>query len=289
MKKVLAVMLALLMVFGMFGCVSKADMESVQAERDQLQQELDALKNKSAEYTVHVLNATVDGKSSVTVTKETELTATAELEDGQVVDSWLVGGKKQKAEGDTLVFTVRKDTVVQAVVRPEKKVTTINAELRFLDEKGKAAGDALTEFVFEKDYENPVTKETCEGGKISCEIKAVVPAGKVVDHWKINGVPYYYNTGISSFVVEDLDEATEYEVVLKEKPVTYYKVTTSNCTYGGGNTSGTVAAGTKLTFTCNGGHPAKFYVNDVQVADNVKSITITINSNTHVAANAIIN
>ena len=60
MKKVLAVMLALLMVFGMFGCVSKSDMESVQAERDQLQQELDALKSKPAEYTVHALNAIIN-------------------------------------------------------------------------------------------------------------------------------------------------------------------------------------------------------------------------------------
>ena len=51
----------------------------------------------------------------------------------------------------------------------------------------------------------------------------------MVDYWLINGVQYHYGTGVTSFVVEQLDEATTYEVVLKEKPITYYTKQVKSC------------------------------------------------------------
>jgi len=114
-----------------------------------------------------------------------------------------------------------------------------------------------------------------------------------VDYWKINGVEYHFTYTVDSFLVKNLDEATEYEVVLKEVPVVYYKVTISDGTING-KTELSVPAGTTLTAVCNGGHPAEFFINGVQQNDkrkdpNVKQWTFTVYQDTHVDCYAIIN
>ena len=293
MKKIIALVLAL-MLFMLAGCGNDEALAAKQAEVDELKAQLSAMENAPGAPTVHqihAVNATVEGKTTVDFTEAGSFTATAVLEAGQVVDHWVLNGEVQAAPAaESFTFNAGGDTVVVAVIRAEKKLTTINAEIRFLNADKAAAGEALTEFVFEKDYVNPVTGENCEGGKISAEIKAVIPAGKTVDYWLINGVPYYYNTGIISFVVEDLDEATTYEVVLKDLPITYYKVTCRFCTFNG-NVTGYVPAGMTVTFIADGSSSAdaRFYVNGALVAEYVKSITLQINSDTYVEAYAIIN
>jgi len=77
--------------------------------------------------------------------------------------------------------------------------------------------------------ESVAISEKVSNGTINVEVKAVVPAGQMVDYWLINGVQYHYGTGVTSFVVEQLDEATTYEVVLKEKPITYYTKQVKSC------------------------------------------------------------
>ncbi len=292
MKKIIALLLAALMLF-MVGCVSESDLAAKQKELDtlaaenaQLIAEIEALSSTGTVYAIH---STINGKSSASINGKTELTASALLSEGQVVDHWEMNGEVQPDSASaTFTFTADTSSTVAAYLRSEKKITTINAELRFLDADMNAAGDPLTEFVFENDYTNPVTGETVEGGKISAEIKAVTPYGKIIDYWLINGVPYYYNGDVSSFIVEDLDEATTYELVLKDKPIIYYQVTCSGCTFNG-ISSGRVAAGTTIYASCNGGLPANFYVNGGTYASGVSGISVTINSDTYIEAYAIIN
>lgn len=299
MKKIIAFLLALTML-ALTGCGSKAELEAKQAEVDALNGQVEIMNTQiktlteekealAAQNTLQAINAAVDGQNVLEFSGEASFTASAVLEEGQFVDHWLLNGQMQEnASEDSFTFNVNSDAVVQAVLREEKKVTTINAELRFLDEKGNPAGDPTTEFVFEEDYVNPVTGETCEGGKISAEIKAVIPAGKMVDYWIINGVQYYLGTGISAFVVEGLDETTTYEVVLKDIPITYYTVSCTYCTFNG-KTKGSVAAGSTITVVGDGIVSRKFYVNGALIADNVTSVTIKINSDTNIIAYAIIN
>ena len=234
---------------------------------------------------VLALHSTIDGETSLFTDGATELVATAVIPEGMAVDYWELNGEPYYEDmEDTFLFTAQGNTVVDAKLRPERKVAAINAEMQFLDEKNKPKGDAFTEFVFEEDYENPVTKEAMPGGWITVNVEAVIPRGYDVDYWLINGVPYYYSRTVRSFKVYDLNEATEYEVVLKKEsapsstpkptpkptqapiyyepdpeptpnstpePVTYYSVSCSGCTFSGGGysgaSSGSVPAGTTIT------------------------------------------
>ena len=169
-------------------------------------------------------------------------------------------------------------------------------------DRGKPKGEPFTEFVFEEDYENPVTKETMPGGWITVYVEAVVPKGYAVDYWLINDVPYYYNRTVTSFTVHDLNEATVYEVVLRKenapsstpkptaKPTTtpqyvyepdpdptpepvYYSVSCSDCTFSGGGysgaTSGSVPAGTVITVTENVSYSGSVkWSGDYEAGDN---------------------
>ena len=291
MKKLLSLLLTMALLLACTACGTE-ELEPKLLEKDG---QIEALRRQLEEqeniFRIKAVNATVDGKSTVEFTGECAFAAAALVPEGKVLDHWQIDGQRVEGESEqTLQFRAAEDRVVSAHFRDEKKLTTINAELRLLDANGDAAGEALTEFVFEEDYVNPVTQETCQGGKICAEIKAVIPFGKTVDYWLINGVPYYYNTGITSFTVEDLNEATTYEVVLKDIPITYYNVSCVNCTFNG-NASGRVPAGTTLTFAFadSTNTSARFYVNGALVAEYVRAITATITGDTYVEAYAIIN
>jgi hypothetical protein len=114
--------------------------------------------------------------------------------------------------------------------------------------------------------------------------------GFVVDYWKINGVPYRYGSTVTYMVVKNLDEATEFEVVVKEKPITYYHVTCTGCTVNG-KTDLWVAAGTTVTATANNGY-SEFEINGVWMNDRwsgAKSWTFTVTGDTTVKAYTIVN
>ena len=289
MKKWLALALAVLLCLSMVACGNNNDEQLAE-----MQKQIDALKGQQetgetqaasvAEEYVYAFNATIEGAESVAISEETELEAKAEAAEGMVVDHWTVNGQAQEnSAGETFRFSADSTAVVEPVFRAEKKVTAINAEMRFVDADRKPAGDAFTEFVFEDAYTNTATNDKVSDGTINVEVKAVIPAGKVVDYWLINGVKYHYGTGVTSFVVEQLDEATTYEVVLKDKPITYYKLTCYECSWGG-KKSASVAAGSTITIRSSYGTArGKFYVNGVLVADNYDGyITITITSDTNV-------
>ena len=262
--------------------------------------------------------------SAFSISKDNFVGATTES-DGKV----LVARFSGKGEF-TLTLNADTTTVVEARLRPEKTVTTINAQMKFLNEKDEPKGEPFEKFVFEKDFVNPVTGEMHKGGTITVYVEAVVPKGYVIDYWKINEIPYYYNKTVSAFVVEELDESTVYEVVLREAKATptpkptktpnatpvptqeqeivdpeedwkdtpapeatpapvMYNVSCARCSYGGGKTSGQVPAGTTITVTGRGDLSGRFYVNGSAAGEYVKSITLTIDRDTDIEFNEIIN
>lgn len=317
MKRILSAVLTILLLFSLTACQgnSNADIEAMKLQMQLMQKQLDEAKeagfepSDSAEpaqtqtpapeapveaetgYRIVALHSTVDGETSLITDGTHELVAMADIPEGMAVDYWEVNGIQYYEDmTEAYLFVPQEDAVVDARLRPEHKVTTINAEMQFLDAKGKPKGEEFTEFVFEEDYENPITHETCLGDWITVNVKAVVPRGYAVDYWLINDIPYYYNRTVTSFTVHDLNETTVYEVVLKkenapsstpkptvkptstvkptqqpvqtpyvpeptEAPVVMYSVSCSGCTFSGGGysgaTSGSVPAGTSITVSEN--------------------------------------
>ncbi len=207
------------------------------------------------------IDCTIDGERIFKLSdKEASVLCKADEKDGYVFDHWVIGDQVDTASGPEATFTLTGSTAVQAVYHQRRVVTTINCHLQFLNEKNNAKGANYTEFDFEEDYVNPVTKAKCAGGKISFYLTADIPKHKEVDYWLVNGVKYQYANNVTKFRVEELDENTVYEVVFKgetktekkETPTTYYTVTCHSCTFSGGGVSGSsgkVPAGTTITVT----------------------------------------
>ena len=158
---------------------------------------------------------TVDGETFVRLEAETDVTAVAELPEGYVVDHWELNGEAVSESGTEVVFTVRENTVIEAVIRLENKITCINCYFQFATDKPKAKGEKYTEVSFEAPYTNPVTGMQCEAGHISGYVIADVPRNMQVDYWIINGVEYHPSNSVKNFRIVNLDEATVYEVVFK--------------------------------------------------------------------------
>jgi len=235
MKKVIAALLAVLMVLAMAGCAKDNDAEFalLQAQLAQLQAQLDGQSTSDvpeapvqdddvpADDYIYLYNAHVDGQDRIAFKGHKSVTAEAIIPEGMAVDCWLVGGEEMAGdEDDTVTFNASGTTAVQAKLRPEKTVITINAQMKFIDEHDKPKGEPFELFVFEEEFLNPVTNEWHEGGTITVYVEAVVPKGYVIDYWKINEIPYYYNKTVSAFTVVELDESTVYEVVLRKVDAT---------------------------------------------------------------------
>ena len=194
MKKILAVLFAALMLFSFTACRDggNADLEAMKAQMKLMQQQLDEAKqagfNPSGENApapestpapapaipstdsayVIAINSTIGGETLVPVDGSASFTAEAIIPEGMAVQNWEVNGAPYYEDMEpTFAFTADGYTVVEARLRPEFKVTTTNAQMQFLNAKGKPKGEPFTEFVFEEDYENPVTKETMPGGHLS--------------------------------------------------------------------------------------------------------------------------
>ena len=303
MKRIGSLVLALLMLLCLTGCQSggnQAELEAAKVQVQLLQQQLDEANAALAEaekgddtatvqiaepeaapapemFQIAAVNARINGeqRAAIHVGETAELTAEAVIPEGMALDYWALNGERLAEQtGASCTFTAQDNAVIEAVLRPVKTVTAINATMQFLNAKDKAGGDPFTEFVFEEDYVNPVTGETVPGGTITVYVEADVPRGYEVDYWLINHVPYYYNRTVTSFRVDDLDASTEYEVVLKKKgeasstpkPATqpnttpapteepvYYNVSCIGCTFSGGGysgaTGGKVPAGTVIKVT----------------------------------------
>jgi len=262
---IVAVLVAvvIIVILAMSGCEARNELNKLKTELEEKQKIIKQLQNTTppapeTSVTVVAQNATIGGKTIAVSDGKTALTADAVLAEGQSVDHWELNGVAQENSATAnFTFTATETTVVKAVLAQEKKLTTVNCSIRFLDAKGKAAGDKLTEFVFDKPYQNPVTKAEVTDGTISFQVKAEVPSGKVIDYWKINGVEYHFTN--SSFTVVGLDETTEYEVVLKDEAVVYYTVTCLRCN-SGGKKEVKVKAGTTITVNGDSGMLGWWYL-----------------------------
>lgn len=303
MKKFLALFFAVITLFSVVGCSSNKEQLAINAEQaetiQKLEQELQTLEAENAEMTallsqpeepapeyVYAVNATINGETKAEITDAAEFTAEAILKDGMVVDHWTLNGEAQAdTKANTFTFKAAPSTIAEPVFRPEKKVTTINAEMYFLDEDGDADGDAFTEFVFEEDYVNPLTEETVPGGTVDVMLKAVVPKEHSVDYWLINGVTYDH--ALDSIVVKNLDEATTYEVVLKKDK--YYTVTCTNCSYKN-KKSAKVKAGTKITVDGSTSSIGWYEVNGSHYSDTTNyKMSITVNKDLRIEYHPQIN
>lgn len=318
MKKLIAMVLCCAMLAVLAGCSAaknyEAELQALQNQLQQMQAEMDKAEadetvgDKADEQYLYAFNARIDGKDQVEFVGQQTYTAEAVVPEGMAVDCWSVNGEEMAGnEDNTLTFNVSATSFVEARLRPEKTVITFNAQMKFLDEKDKPQGEPFEYFVFEEDFVNPVTGQTHEGGTITVYVEAVVPKGYAIDYWKINDIPYYYNRTVSSFVVEELDESTVYEVVLREedaeptaKPTAtpasteeewtpsptpteepvMYRVTCMDCSFDG-KTSGMVPAGTVITVVANHG-TGDFEVNDAPYVQDASAIAVTINGDTFI-------
>ncbi|MBE5784285.1 MAG: hypothetical protein E7330_00640 [Clostridiales bacterium] len=250
MKQVFSLFLSLVFVLAaLAGCGSSNDdaLAAMQQQLDAMQQQLDEAEQQGytpgvkapaapkptptpaaeeplpLQENVLLFNAAVNGETCVPVSGEAMTAEAVIAEEGIRVDHWAVNGVHFPEETmDTFTFTADSAAAVEAVLRPEKKVTTINAEMHFLNEKGKPAGEPFTEFVFESKpydapYKHPLTGADVENGTVTVHVEAVVPRGYRIAYWLINDVPYYFDDTVEEFTVVDLDETTVYEVVLEEK------------------------------------------------------------------------
>lgn len=217
------------------------------------------------------------------------VTAAAVVPHGMVFSHWNINGKPITAQGETLSLDVTGNTVVEAVLRKELKVTVINAYLQLLDSKGNAKGNKVKEYVFEK----------AEGKKVSLYIHAEVPKNHVIDHWRINGVAHYFDKTVTGIKVFNLDTVSVYEVVLKKvaptpkpavaptkAPVQKVSINCTNCTFSGGGytnaKSGLVPKGTRITVTgtIEIGNPQYWEINGVANSSYGKTFQYTANGNT---------
>ena len=166
------------------------------------------------------VNCTVNGVEGVEINGQTVVRVVANKVDGYEFDHWEINDRIDDQSGAEATFTFSEATVISAVYHKHRVVKFINCWMRFLASNGEPTGDRYTEFDFENDYRNPVTGETVEGGKISFFVIADLPQGREVDYWLINGVKYQAPNNAYKFRVEEQDEATVYEVVLKKKSKT---------------------------------------------------------------------
>ena len=234
MKKIIALLMALVMLVALAGCTKGNDaqlaalQEQISSMQAQLQQQNDTPAAEAplddvppSEY-IFLYNAVADGADKVEFKGHTTITAQPVIPEGMALEAWVINGvvPQDHVPEETLTINADTTTVIQALLRPEKTVATINAQMKFLNEKGEPKGEPFEEFVFEEEFLNPVTEQMHQGGTITVYVEAVVPKGYVIDYWKINEIPYYFNKTVSAFIVEELDESTVYEVVLREAKAT---------------------------------------------------------------------
>ena len=212
----------------------KQELSAAKADAESARQELTQLKNAptptpntitkevvttvpgTSEYAIGV-GCTVNGGMAVQLLGSTSVKCVPNNVAGYVFDHWEVDGVATETTEKTLELTVSKTTVIQAVFHERHILKCINCHFQFLTDKGNASGKSLKEFDFEEDYTNLATKKKMKGGLISFYITADIPKRQEVDYWLINGVKYQFPNNVTKFRVENLDEATVYEVVFKNQ------------------------------------------------------------------------
>lgn len=214
-KRILSLLISLIMLLSLTACAAEPVAEPAAAPAEQQQPEAEPI----AQNKLVGVNARINGNTEVEFSGTGAFLAQAVLPEGMAVDHWEINGVPADNQGRrySLDFTVDTSALIEAVLRPELKVTSINAVMRFVNERGRPEGPVFNEFIFEKDYYNEATEEVNEGGLITLHVEADVPRNYEIDYWKINGVPYFFDREVEEFIVVNLDETTVYEVVLRHE------------------------------------------------------------------------
>ena len=301
LKRLLAIALAVILVLGL--CACSGDQETVKTLLEQnqaLTEELATLKAAIPTDHIYCVNSSINGQTSISAPQEGTYTATAIIPEGMTVDYWTLNGITQGCTDDSFTFTASGGAVVEAVLRPEKTIETINAHMYFLDANKKPAGESFKKFVFEDSYKHPISGQTEAEGVISVYIEAEIPQGHMVDYWLINGVIYDTEYSISGLWVEYQTESAVYEPVFAKipeapqtpeptQPVVQYYVSCLWCSYNG-ITEGYVPEGTTIYVVGDSTIPGNFFVNGNKYnTEWVTAISVTIYENTYIEFYSVVN
>ena len=208
---------------------------------------------------------------------DVDVRITADVPRGRTVEYWVINGVKYTFNTQVKSFTRRDVTygmTIEAVLdgasprtlRTEAAYAPIGtllveskgARMSHVDERGKGAGRTFTELDFTHDYVNQATDATEPGGQVTVRVAAAIPEGMVVTFWRFNGARMNFNSDVTSFIAEDLQESMVYQAVFHTMttPVPEYTITCKNCTFSGGGytnaKSGTVPYGTRITIKPQG-------------------------------------
>ena len=109
-------------------------------------------------------------------------------------------------KGEEPTTTKASGTVAEALV-----LSGYNARVQFVNDKREPDGRRFKSVDFTGEYTNLATKETLPGGEISARIESMLPDGKRVVAWEINGVTFRFNIGPRYITVMGLDKAMHFE------------------------------------------------------------------------------
>ncbi len=212
-RRICALVLTAVLALGLTGCTDKEAEAAAKAaydravqEYEQQMKELDALRaqaeaaeNAVDEY-IAAVNATVNGESFALIDGSAEYTAQAVVPDGMQVDHWLINGESRDG-GESIRFSAGGNTVVEAVFRPEKKLTAVNSLMCLVDENENVISEPFTELNFE------------DRDSVSVRVYTETDDLTTVDHWIVNGVAVDVYGFVLAFCAHDITEATTFEPV----------------------------------------------------------------------------
>lgn len=210
MRRVLALAAVSVTMLCLGGCTSRAERAADEAEYNkavseyvQQKNELDALREQVEreescvdEY-IAAINATVNGESFAALDESAEYTAQAVVPEGMRFDYWLINGERVEG-GENISVPAVGGTVVEAVLRAEKRLVATDAKMCLIDADGNRVGESFTELCFE-DMES-----------VSVCVYAETDDLTTVDHWIINGVAIDANGYILELYAHDLTGATSF-------------------------------------------------------------------------------
>lgn len=208
--RAIALTAAVLMLPCLGGCTSRAERAAAEAEYESAiaeymrqQAELEALReqveyeeNSTDEY-IAAINALFDGERFALIDGAAEYTAQAVVPEGMRVDYWLVNGERVEG-GECISVPAVGGTVVEAVLRPEKRLVATDAKMCLIDADGNRVGESFTELSFE-DMES-----------VSVCVYAETDDLTTVDHWIVNGVALDVYGYVLEFRAYELTEATSF-------------------------------------------------------------------------------
>lgn len=208
--RAIALTAAVLMLPCLGGCTSRAERAAAEAEYESAiaeymrqQAELEALReqveyeeNSTDEY-IAAINALFDGERFALIDGAAEYTAQAVVPEGMRVDYWLVNGERVEG-GEYISVPAVGGTVVEAVLRPEKRLVATDAKMCLIDADGNRVGESFTELSFE-DMES-----------VSVCVYAETDDLTTVDHWIVNGVALDVYGYVLEFRAYELTEATSF-------------------------------------------------------------------------------